>query len=182
MVTYWSLHSQEQFRHWGRITMAAISQTTFTKCISLNENFWILNKIWLRYVPWGPVYNIPTMAQIMAWQQPDDKPLSEPMMPRCVNSLLPIATIRYHGSGLALDSVMACHLVSAKPLQEPIMTYCPLDYYGQDSVKVWWKQKMSFKEVHFKRLSAKRQPVWSGLNVLTHCDLMMPYGSGSTLI
>ena len=31
-------------------------------------------------VPKGPINNIPTLVQIMAWRQPGDKPLSEPMM------------------------------------------------------------------------------------------------------
>ena len=32
------------------------------------------------FVPMGPINNIPTMVQIMAWCWPDDKPLSEPMV------------------------------------------------------------------------------------------------------
>ena len=60
--------------------MDAISQTTFCKCIFLNENVWIPIQIWLRFVPKGPINNIPAMVQIMAWRRPGDKPLSEPMM------------------------------------------------------------------------------------------------------
>ena len=50
------------------------------KCIFLNENVWIPIKISLNFVPKGPINNIPTMVQIMAWRRPGDKPLSEPMM------------------------------------------------------------------------------------------------------
>ena len=50
------------------------------KCIFLNENVWIPIKIWLRFVPKGPINNIPALVQIMAWRRPGDKPLSEPMM------------------------------------------------------------------------------------------------------
>ena len=50
------------------------------KCISLNENVWILIKISLKFVPKGPINNIPALVQIMAWWRPGDKPLSEPMM------------------------------------------------------------------------------------------------------
>ena len=50
------------------------------KCIFLNENMWILIKILLKFVPEGPINNIPALVQIMAWRQPGDKPLSEPMM------------------------------------------------------------------------------------------------------
>ena len=50
------------------------------KYIFLNENAWISLKISLKFVPKGPVNNIPALVQIMAWRRPGDKPLSEPMM------------------------------------------------------------------------------------------------------
>ena len=50
------------------------------KCIFLNENIWIPVKISLKYVPKGPINNIPTFVQIMAWRRSGDKPLSKPMM------------------------------------------------------------------------------------------------------
>ena len=46
------------------------------KCILLNENFLILNKISLKYVPWGPIDNMAALVQIMAWRRIGDKPLS----------------------------------------------------------------------------------------------------------
>ena len=48
--------------------------------IFLNENVWILIKISLDFVPRGPINNIPSLVQIMAWRWPGDKPLSDPMM------------------------------------------------------------------------------------------------------
>ena len=50
------------------------------KCIFVNENIWIATKISLKFVPKGPINNIPALIQIVAWRQSDDKPLSEPMM------------------------------------------------------------------------------------------------------
>ena len=50
------------------------------KCIFLNENVWISLKIPLKFVPMGPINNIPALVQIMAWRRPGDKPLSEPML------------------------------------------------------------------------------------------------------
>ena len=50
------------------------------KCIFLNENVWIPIKISLKFVPKGPINNIPALVQIMAWRRPGDNPLSEPMM------------------------------------------------------------------------------------------------------
>ena len=50
------------------------------KCIFLNANVWISIKISLKFVPKGPINNIPALVQIMAWRHPGDKPLSAPMM------------------------------------------------------------------------------------------------------
>ena len=50
------------------------------KWISLNENVWISINISLKFVPRGPINNIPTLVQVMAWCRPSDKPLSERMM------------------------------------------------------------------------------------------------------
>ena len=50
------------------------------KCIFLNENVWIWIKISIKLIPGGPVSNIPTLVQIMAWCRSGTKPLSELMM------------------------------------------------------------------------------------------------------
>ena len=50
------------------------------KCVFLNENVWIPIEFLLKFVPKGPINNIPAMVQIMAWRRPGDKPLSEPMV------------------------------------------------------------------------------------------------------
>ena len=50
------------------------------KRIFLNENVIISVKISLKFVPNGPINNIPALVQIMAWRRPGDKPLSEAMM------------------------------------------------------------------------------------------------------
>ena len=63
------------------------------KCIFLNENVWILLKISLKFVPKGPIKNIPSLVQVMAWRRPGDKPLSEPMM---VSLLTHICVARPH--------------------------------------------------------------------------------------
>ena len=49
------------------------------KCIFLNENVWIPIEISLKFVPKGPIDNIPALVKIMAWRRQGDKPLSEPM-------------------------------------------------------------------------------------------------------
>ena len=50
------------------------------KCIFVNENVWIPNKISPKFGPKCATNNIPALVQIMAWRRPGDKPLSEPMM------------------------------------------------------------------------------------------------------
>ena len=50
------------------------------KHIFLNENVCISIKMSLKFVLKGQISNIPALVQIMAWRQPGDKPLSEPMM------------------------------------------------------------------------------------------------------
>ena len=50
------------------------------KRIFLDENVRISIKISLKFVPKGPINNIPVLIKIMAWRRSGDKPLSEPMM------------------------------------------------------------------------------------------------------
>ena len=50
------------------------------KGIFSNENVWIPLKFSLKFVPKGPINNIPVLVQIMAWRWPGDKPLSGPMV------------------------------------------------------------------------------------------------------
>ena len=45
-----------------------------------NARSWI--KISLKFVPKRPIDNIPASVKLMAWSQPGDKSLSEPMMAR----------------------------------------------------------------------------------------------------
>ena len=50
------------------------------KHIFVNENVRISIKISLKFVPNGPINNIPALVQIMAWRRPGDKPSSETMI------------------------------------------------------------------------------------------------------
>ena len=38
------------------------------------------DKVFIKFVPKGPIHNIPALVQIMAWRRPGDKPLSEPIL------------------------------------------------------------------------------------------------------
>ena len=59
----------------GRLFAHNIFQRMF-----FNQNVWISITISLKFVPKGPINNIPTLVQIMAWRRSGDKPLSESML------------------------------------------------------------------------------------------------------
>ena len=67
-------------RNWGRDKITAISQTKFSNAFPWIKNIPISLKISLKFVAKVPINIIPAMAQIMAWRQPGDKPLFEPIM------------------------------------------------------------------------------------------------------
>ena len=50
------------------------------KRIFTNEKFFISIRIWLKFVPKGPIDNKPALVQVMAWRLTGDKPLPEPML------------------------------------------------------------------------------------------------------
>ena len=85
-------------KHWV-VCLSIINTETELFCLTLcfpddtflNENVWISIEISLKFVPKGPINNIPAMVQIMAWCRPGDKPLSEPMV---VSLLMHICVIQ----------------------------------------------------------------------------------------
>ena len=87
----WPLHTYIVFEHMSMYTHAISVRPKqdgrhfpddIFKSIFLNENVWISIKISLKFVPRGPLNNIPALVQIMAWRRPGDKPLSKPMVVR----------------------------------------------------------------------------------------------------
>ena len=79
-------------RHWSINTLRLRQNgrhfpDNIFKWIFLNENVRILINISLKFVPRGPMNNIPTLVQVMAWRRPGDKPLSEPMMVRLLTHI-----------------------------------------------------------------------------------------------
>ena len=105
------------------------------KCIFLNKNASIAIKISLKFVPKGPINNIPSLVQIMAWYCPGDKPLSEPMMvslPTHIYASLGLSELRvqlkgpmgcmYPGGGLALHMWQAITWSNDDPVLWHIIT------------------------------------------------------------
>ena len=66
------------------------------KCIFFNENACISIEISLKFVPKGPIYNIPALVQIIAWHRPGNKPLSEPRIVRLPTHIC-VFYIIFHG-------------------------------------------------------------------------------------
>ena len=96
--------------HWCQKNGRLFADNIF-KCILLNENVWIPNKISLKFVPKGPINNNPSLVQIMAWRLPGDKPLSEPMM---VSSLTHICFTRPQWVKVHQDSRQTTCLIIIK--------------------------------------------------------------------
>ena len=77
------------------------------KCIFLNENISILSTISLKFVPEGPINNIPVLVQIMAWHQSGDKPLSVPSndgLYICVTQPQWVKAINGSSAGISVDT------------------------------------------------------------------------------
>ena len=50
------------------------------KYIFVNEKYCISIDILLKFVPKGPINNVPALVRILTWCRIGDKPLSEPML------------------------------------------------------------------------------------------------------
>ena len=60
--------------------MAAIFTDDIFKCILFNEKGLISTKISFKFIPKGPIDNIPALVQTVAWHRRGDKQLSQLMM------------------------------------------------------------------------------------------------------
>ena len=118
IILSWEWKIDMKQGHWGRDKMDAFFADDIFKCIFFKENVWISITISLKFVPKGPINNIPALVQIMAWRRPGDKPLSEPMLvgslthicvtrPQWVNSSPPSAAYMRQWIRSALVQIMA---------------------------------------------------------------------------
>ena len=111
------------------------------KCIFLNENAWIPVKISLKFVPRGPINNIPALVQIMAWCRPGDMPLSEQMM----DSLPTHICVTRPQWGLNEDWEVTSAYQSLSKIFEkrstvPILDTSPLNVWAMD---IWWVERIA---------------------------------------
>ena len=155
--------------------------THVTDDLFLNENCCILIKISLKFVPMGLINNIPALVQIMAWNQPGDKPLSEPMRVRLLTHIyvtrpqwvkglthwgrvthICIVKLTIIGSdnGLSPGRRQAIIWTNAGILLTgPLGTNFSEIFIGINT--------LSFTKIHLKMSSGKRRPFCLGFNELT---------------
>ena len=116
------------------------------KCNFLNENVWISSKMLLKFVPKGPTNNIPALVQIMAWRQPGDKPLSEPML---VSLPMHLCVTRPQWVKLdqqTLIQVISRHIFNTKLSPERLL------YYHQFKKKLGCNFNGNWNSFFFKKL------------------------------
>ena len=77
--------------HWVWSKMAHHISDDIFKYIFLNDNVCIAIRISLKFVPEGPIHNIPSLVQKITWRLVGAKPLSESMM---VSLLMHVCAIR----------------------------------------------------------------------------------------
>ena len=80
------IRSLMHLTHWGGDKIDTILQTMFSNAMSWMKMFEFWLKFHLKFVPKGPINNIPALVQIMAWRRTGNKPLSEPMMTQFNNA------------------------------------------------------------------------------------------------
>ena len=68
------------------------------KSIFLNEHMQISIKISQKFVPNGPINNIPALVYIMAWCRSGDNPLSEPMLASLLTRICVTQWVRYQSN------------------------------------------------------------------------------------
>ena len=112
--------------------MVAIFQATFLIWILLNESVWISIEISMKFVPKGPINNIPALVQIMAWRRPGDKPLSEPMMVRLPTHICITRPQWVKEEGHFLESCTKCITRPAHACLLMAQPYCACHYSFND--------------------------------------------------
>ena len=88
------------------------------KWIFVNKNAWISISISLKFVPRGPINNIPTLIQIMAWRRPGDKTLFEPMLVSLLTHICVTRSQWFKASVMqTFDSFVVC--LTEQVLEQP---------------------------------------------------------------
>ena len=187
----WILHNYPNPSHIEAQTKWPLFRDNIFKCIFLNENVWIFNKISLKFVPEAPSNTIPALVQVMAWRWSGDKPLSQPMMVRwplhiCINR---VRYLVWNFKGYVWNCTQKfAHTMSCN-------FYTTLKFYVWYIIiiinnqcwniinwtlrnKLQWNlieiHTFSFMKMHLKMLSGKCRPFCLGLDVLILASCCLP--------
>ena len=121
------------------------------KWIFLNENVWISINISLKFVPRGPINNIPILVQVMAWRRSGDKPLSEPMMVRLPTHICVTRPqwVKFHYTWKILHSTV--RWVSSKMGSVAIVTVSEVDSIEKVTIAcIFWPDGCGLYQPHTK--------------------------------
>ena len=99
--------------------------------IFINENLSISINISMKFVPKGPIDNIPALVQIMAWRRPGNKPLSEPMMFSLLTHICVTRPQRLNGTQPSAGTILTRHTLNQQ---------WPVAYLHRGSVM--WKEAL----------------------------------------
>ena len=109
------------------------------RCIFLIENIWNSLKISPQFVPKVRINNIPSLVLIMAWWQPGDKPLSEPMMVSllmhiCICDVITLMRGEWTWGDSILEVHMYIWLITTRWRQTPVAPWALLFQVSQGAV------------------------------------------------
>ena len=151
--------------------MAAIWQTTFSNAFPWMK----IHTISLKFVPKGPINNIRTSVQIMAWRRSGDKTLSKPTM---VSLLTHISVTRPQWVNSPPNLVKVA-VVFSKYIDKEIIGICPCGCYNTQTC--WYSticcsQKAVIQAIFihgtaFSKVSCLRTVIHEGTGIL----VMLPF-------
>ena len=140
------------------------------KRIFFNENVWISIKISLKFVPKGPINNIPALVQIMAWRRSGDKPLSEPVM---VSSPTHICVTRpqWVKRGTSFGTIFRGTWVRIRSLKDAVENSVSKNVGHFVSVLMCHKKRpcMGTTRAWSHRTNTPEHPVWNALLAYHSC-------------
>ena len=143
-----------------------LADDTFNR-VFVNENVRISIKFSLKFVPTGPINNIPALVQIMAWRRPGDKPLSEPVM---VNPMTHICVTRPQWVKLHLLPVkystgfetMLIHMISWKETENQTFQAELESQHLWFNIKYPSMMSVKFLELHQTSIPLTQKPLAKG--------------------
>ena len=97
-----------------------------------------------------------------------------------VNSSPPSVACMHQWTGSALVQIMACRLFGAKPLPEPVLTYCQLVPWEQTSMNYNQNTKLFIHEYAFENVVCKMAAILFRGRWVKHCDSCDRIGNPDT--